>query len=369
MRYTVFYPSFERFAMKAFFHEALTFFGYSAERCVIDNTHLAVLRGTGKDAVFSPEMISFAKSFGFIWLAHEIRHSDRKGGIERGFRTINQNFLPGRTFKNLEDLNRQAFDWATQRFAKRPSSKTSLIPIELFEQEKPFLRKIPDGMPPPYREHTRTTDGYGYFPFRANFYWTPGSKRREKLKVIEYPKFIRAYLGRELIAEYCLPAEDVKNKQIKPPGAPSHQPRHIERDSSEETQKLDQMGEEVRQYIHWAKKESKQLSFPNKWTRDLYALSRQLAPPLFQQTIQRAKQYGITKIDALERIASLLIRSSISSEWLPEIPTPASYDNRKTYEEGRFSDEPDLKFYADLLGHKKEDDDESKNESNSRGKN
>ena len=175
IRYVVFYPSFDRFAMKAFFHEALTFYGYSAHRCVIDNTHLAVLRGTGENAVFIPEMIAFAKSLGFIWLAHRLKHSDRKAGIERGFRTINQNFLPGRSFKSLEDLNRQVYDWATDRFAKRPSAKTGLIPIELFEQEKPFLQKLLEGLPPPYREHSRSTDEYGYFPFRANFYWIPGS--------------------------------------------------------------------------------------------------------------------------------------------------------------------------------------------------
>ena len=46
--------------MKCFFHKALTFFGYSALTCIIDNTNLAVYHGTGKNAVFAGEMISFA---------------------------------------------------------------------------------------------------------------------------------------------------------------------------------------------------------------------------------------------------------------------------------------------------------------------
>lgn len=369
MRYVVFYPSFDRFAMKAFFHEALTFFGYSAHRCVIDNTHLAVLRGTGQGAVFVPEMIAFAKSMGFVWLAHRIKHADRKGGKERGFRTINQNFLPGRIFKSLSDLNRQAFHWATERFARRPSSKTRLIPIEIFEQEKPFLNKLPEGLPPPYREHARTTDEYGYLSFGGNFYWVPGSKRREKVQVIEYPKWIRAYRGRDLIAEYPLAGKEERNQKFKLPGAPDRQPRQLERNSSEEEKKLISMGEDVQRYIQWAKKESGQVNYPNKWICDLYQFSRQLAPAVFQKMIERASQYGITKVDALERIALLLIKAGSAGSYLDDLPPSSSYENRKAYEEGRFCEEPDLKTYANLLGLERGDKDESEYESNTGDKN
>ena len=39
--------------------------GYSAGRCIIDNTNLARLRGTGKHAVIAPEMAEFSKRYGF----------------------------------------------------------------------------------------------------------------------------------------------------------------------------------------------------------------------------------------------------------------------------------------------------------------
>jgi hypothetical protein len=61
MRYIQFYRSFNRWRMKCFFHAALTHWGYAAQTCVIDNTNLAVLHGTGAHAVFHPEMISMAK--------------------------------------------------------------------------------------------------------------------------------------------------------------------------------------------------------------------------------------------------------------------------------------------------------------------
>ena len=103
MRYLKFYRSFNRFAMKCFFHEALLFFGYSAPVCIIDNTNLARLKGTGKNAVMAPEMKQFAKQYGFEFICHEIRHSNRKAGNERSFYTVETNFFPGRDFETLKD--------------------------------------------------------------------------------------------------------------------------------------------------------------------------------------------------------------------------------------------------------------------------
>lgn len=179
-RFVKFYPSFNRFRMKCFFHEALDHFGYSARDCIIDNTNLAVLRGSGKRAVMVPEMIRFAEQYGFTWYAHEIKHSDRKGGIESGFWFIETNFFPGRTFSTFEDLNAQAFEWATKRIPLRPHKKTRLIPAELFELEKPYLKKIPPYVSPPVIEHERGTDQYGYALCGGNFF---GFRARDVAKL------------------------------------------------------------------------------------------------------------------------------------------------------------------------------------------
>jgi len=67
-RYLKFYRKFNRFAMKCFIHEALTFWEYAASVCIIDNTNLARLHGTGKNAVIVPEMKQFAKQYGFAFI-------------------------------------------------------------------------------------------------------------------------------------------------------------------------------------------------------------------------------------------------------------------------------------------------------------
>ncbi|MGH9580161.1 MAG: hypothetical protein ACRD2R_04135, partial [Terriglobales bacterium] len=161
-RYLKFYRLFNRFAMQCFLHEALMVWGYAAKQCIIDNTNLARLRGSGKQAVIVPEMVSFAQRYGFQFLCHEIRHPNRKAGEERSFWTTETNFLPGRAFESLEDMNRQALEWATVRMHHRPVSKSGLIPATAFEHERRFLTELPPQLPAPYCPHERDTDQYGY---------------------------------------------------------------------------------------------------------------------------------------------------------------------------------------------------------------
>ena len=132
-KYLKFYRVFNRFAMKCFLHEALMFWGYSAGQCIIDNTNLARLRGTGQQAVIVPEMASFSKRYSFEFHCHELRHANRKAGNERSFWSVETSFLAGRTFENLEDMNRQALEWATVRMHHRPVGKSKLIPAKAFE--------------------------------------------------------------------------------------------------------------------------------------------------------------------------------------------------------------------------------------------
>jgi transposase len=231
-RYLQFYPSFNRYRMKCFFHEGLMHFCHSASECIIDNTNLAVLRGTGPDAVMVPEMAAFAKQYGFKFIAHRIKHSDRKGGVERGFWFVETNFFPGRTFSSFEDLNHQAFEWCEQ-IALRPHAKSKMIPAQLFEFEKSYLQAIPPYVSPPVAEHYRDTDQYGYASFEGNFYWVPGTGR-EEVRILRFPKKIRLMKKHETLIEYDLPSFHVKGEQIKPEGVQVKPPRNSKRPTGPE---------------------------------------------------------------------------------------------------------------------------------------
>ncbi len=341
-RYLRFYRVFNRFLMKCFLHEALMFWGFAASRCIIDNTNLARLRGSGKRAVIVPEMVSFAKRYGFEFVCHEIGHANRKAGEERSFWTVETNFLPGRTFESLEDLNRQALEWATVRMHHRPVSKTGLIPAKAFEHERAYLTELPPHLPAPYLPHERETDQYGYVPFEGNNYWVPGTDLGE-VKVLQYADHLRIYRHRSCLVEYPLPADGVKGARFAPEGQPlpRHAPKKRPREAREEEKRLRGMGEEVAAYLDYA------LQAPgiqrHRFVRQLFALSGQVSQTVFAQALGRALRYRILQIDTLQRIVWLCMTRGEAC--LPDAEVDESFRDRPAYQEGYLTDEPDLSQY------------------------
>jgi hypothetical protein len=345
VRYLKFYRSFDRFAMKCFFHEALLFWEYAAPVCIIDNTNLARLYGTGKNAVIVAEMEQFARQYGFRFVCHEKGHANRKAGNERGFYTVETNFFPGRSFESIQDINEQGLEWSTLRMANRPTGKTRLIPAAAFEQEKPYLIKLPPYIEPPYIEHTRGTDQYGYVSFDGNYYWVPGN-RRDDVKVLQYSDHLKIYYRRELMGKYILPAIGLKNKAIFPEGGcrPSQKPRNRKRPTAREEKILRDADESINNYLDFALPSGGKQK--HGFIRGIYGLYRKIALPVFIKTVKRALKYRITDIRTVERIAMLQMRDGDIQTPMPVINE--QFESRQAYIDGCLSDGVDLSIYDRL---------------------
>ena len=351
-RYLRFYRMFNRFRMKCFFDEALKFWAYSAPVCIIDNTNLARLKGTGKDAVIVPEMEAFAKQYGFRFVCHEKGHPNRKAGEERSFWTVETNFLPGRRFESLEDMNQQAFQWATVRMEQRPAAKTRQVPAKAFEHEQQFLVKLPAHLPSPYLLHERETDQYGYAAFGGNYYWVPGTDR-DDVKVFQYSDRLKIYQHRQCLVEYRLPADGVSNTLISPEGMPkpARQPKNRKRPTQEEEKRLRTISEAVDRYLKFALQAGVQR---HRFLRELFALSCRMTRSLFIQTIERALRYQITDIDTLQRIARLCLTQD--DRPLPGADVDESFRQRDAYQQGSLTDAPDFSLYDKMLEDNEDDD-------------
>ncbi|MEZ4321874.1 MAG: hypothetical protein R3F61_30645 [Myxococcota bacterium] len=107
MLYAQCYPTFNRFLCRLFLDEAVQYFGGAAERCIVDNTSVVVVGGSGPNAIFADELNALGDRFGFGFVAHAIGHAKRSGRVERPFHYIENNFYPGRSFESLDDLNAQ----------------------------------------------------------------------------------------------------------------------------------------------------------------------------------------------------------------------------------------------------------------------
>src|SRR5579863_7933268 len=165
-------PTFQRFDCKVFLTDAVRYMNGAPERVMIDNTHVVVLRGTGREMIPVPEMESFADRLGFRFVAHERGDANRSARVERPFSFIENNFLAGRTFTGWQDLNRQAREWC-DKVNSTYKKHLRAVPRELFAVERLQLKPLPAWIPEVYRLHQRLVDIEGYVALNSNRYSVP----------------------------------------------------------------------------------------------------------------------------------------------------------------------------------------------------
>jgi hypothetical protein len=287
-------------------------------------------------------MVAFANDYGFVWVAHALMHSNRKAGKERNFYTVETNFIPGRKFTSMEDLNTQALQWATIRYAKRPQSHTRLIPAQLFENELPFLHKLPDFISPPTLPHKRTVDKYGYIVFDTNFYWIPPGLYKQ-VSVVQYADRIVVYArpDQELIS-YKLPPSGTQGQTFAPADRPSTrgQPNNLKKSCAKEEQLLRQKAEVVGQYVDFIRSKDCSVHRKPQFIRELYDLSRTCTKELFVNLMQRALQFRVCSIKVLLRMAVQLSHHKVDGEEDPTtLSVPQDLEGRQAYQQGRFCKE------------------------------
>ena len=267
-----------------------------------------------------------------------------KAGEERSFFTVETNFLPGRRFSSVEDLDQQAFAWATERMEQRPQTKAGIIPAKAFEHERSFLIELPSHLPAPYQVHHRSTDQYGYITFDANYYWVPGTDRAE-VRVLQYAQGLKIYKDHSCLAEYVLPPDGTRNQRFSPPGLPlpPHAPKNRRHPTEEEEKRLRALGPTVRSYLDWVL--PRQGPGRHRFLRSLLALSRKMSVELFTQSIERAARFRIERIETIERIAFLYLQQGAGV--LPVADIDEQFTQREAYREGALTEAPDLSLYDD----------------------
>lgn len=224
--YVQYYPRFTRLEAKHFLLEAARFMEGTCPVCVIDNSSVIVAGGTGAEALIAPEMAAFARALGFVFRPHRLMHPDRKGRIERPFAWVETNFLPGRTFKDFEDLNRQALQWCTQVANQKPKRVLGMSPEAAYVIEKPYLQALPLAVPPVYEVLERTVDLMGCVSVETNRYSVPERFVGKPVSVYQYPRELQIFCRGILIATHPRLIGRRDARQVLPEHHPPPRTRH-----------------------------------------------------------------------------------------------------------------------------------------------
>ena len=293
------YPTFQRFDCKVFLSDAMQYFCGSPTRVMIDNTHVVVLRGSGRDMIPVPEMAAFGERFGFRFVAHAIGNVNRSARVERPFWFIERNFLAGRKFADWGDLNRQARQWC-DRVNSTYKKHIRAVPSELFAVERTQLKPLPAWIPEVYRLHQRTVDVEGYVAVHTNRYSVPLEWIGRRVEVRETKDQIAIQLDARKLVTHGRIAEAEYQRNLLPQHRPPRGQGLSRTQSHPEEKAILESAPEIAEYVAALKQRSRKV--PGVALRQLLGLVREYPREPLVAAVREAAHYGLYDLDRLERM-------------------------------------------------------------------
>lgn len=113
------------------------------EEILYDRMKQVVLESYRFKVVMHPLFAAMRKYYNFRAVPLAPGYKEGKGKVENPFRYDEGNFLPKRTFRDIEDLNRQAAEWLRDIAWVRIHETTRERPIDRLQVERPALRRLP----------------------------------------------------------------------------------------------------------------------------------------------------------------------------------------------------------------------------------
>ena len=122
---------------------AFEWFGGVPARVVIDNAKCAITRACAQDPLVQRAYAECAEGYGFKIDPCPPHDPQKKGIVESGVKYLKGNFLPLREFRDLSDLNAQAWQWVMDTAGLRCHGTTRQRPLDLFALERALLKPLP----------------------------------------------------------------------------------------------------------------------------------------------------------------------------------------------------------------------------------
>ncbi len=172
--------------------------------------------GDAEGIIYNRSLIDLARHFGFHPRACRPYRAKTKGKVERPFRYIREDFFLARSFRNLDDLNRQLRHWLDTVANPRCHATTERIVNEAFAEERPHLRPLPMA---PFRavlRLERRISREGMVSVGGNAYSVPDATRRRAVEVHSLADEIRIFEDGNLIAVH--PVLEGRNQRRVEPG-------------------------------------------------------------------------------------------------------------------------------------------------------
>lgn len=200
MKYVEFTKRCDLFSLQRCILDAFEYFEGVPETILTDNMKTVILGRESGKPVWHPGFLDFANDIGFVPKVCKVRKPQTKGKVERLVHYVKDNFMPGRVFSDIHDLNRQAISWCDKVNAKI-SSSTGYTPIELLSDE--HLKGLPDTkVCDRYRFETRLVSRDGFVSYDGVRYGVPWQYSGKYVTVRAIKDKLEIFDGLMLIASH-----------------------------------------------------------------------------------------------------------------------------------------------------------------------
>ena len=183
--------------------EASAFFGGAPRVILYDNLKSAVLDRYADAIRFHPRLLDLCSHYHFEPRPCAPARGNEKGKVERQIRFLRERFFAARSFRDVDDLNRQFTAWRETWAHARPSlGKPELSVGQALEEERAVLLRLP---PNAFEtEHLRVVVAQKtpYVRFDKNDYSIPPSHVGKALTLAASPRVVRIFDGQEEIARH-----------------------------------------------------------------------------------------------------------------------------------------------------------------------
>jgi transposase len=148
-------------------------FGGVPATVVIDNLKAGVIKADWFDPDMNPKITDFCRHYETVILPTRPGIPRHKGKIENGIGYVQDNALKGRTFGSLAEQNSFLLEWEKNIADTRIHGTTRKQISAAFEDEKPFLKTLPQTLFPCFSEGKRTVHRDGHVEVKGAYYSAP----------------------------------------------------------------------------------------------------------------------------------------------------------------------------------------------------
>jgi hypothetical protein len=183
---------------------AFEYFGGYPDEILYDNTKNVVLKRAIKasDSSFNPLFEDFSRHYGFTVRLCRVRRAQTKGKVENTIGYVKRDFIMGREFESLEDMNAQRWPWL-EKVNSQPHGTTHEVPTQRLKDENLHPLEARPGYVV-YQQTTRKVSRDCFVSYLANKYSVPYRYAGREATVKTFQGRLQVIIAGRVVCEHEL---------------------------------------------------------------------------------------------------------------------------------------------------------------------